>query len=63
MEKFNANQIEQFLFIGKEVTGSADHIEVLNRDNFWGDHGDTVSGITLTTTLVVGDQYIDQILK
>jgi len=53
MEKFNANQIEQFLQIEKEVTGSADHHEIVNKGNIWGEDVDTVSGITITTSLAV----------
>lgn len=53
MEKFNAKQIEQFLQIEREIIGSADHHEIANRGNIWGEDGDTVSGITITTSLAV----------
>lgn len=53
MEKFNVNQIEQFLQIEKEVIGSADHHELANNENVFGDDVDTVSGITITTTLAI----------
>jgi len=53
MDNFNANQIEQFLQVEKLVIGSADHYEIAQRENFWGDDKDTISGITITTSLAV----------
>lgn len=50
MEKLNKNQIDQFLNITKEVTASADHVEVSNSVNFW-DEDATISGLTFTTSL------------
>lgn len=47
MEKLNKNQIDQFLHITKEVTASADHIEISNRENLW---IGTDTGITVTLT-------------
>lgn len=55
MDKFNAYQIEQFLQIEKQVIGSADHYEIANRENFWGEDKDTISGITITTSLAILD--------
>lgn len=50
MEKLNAYQIEEFLKIEREVTGSADHYEA-NFVGIWGGNGDTVSSMTITTSL------------
>lgn len=56
MEKLNKNQIDQFLNITKEVTASADHIEISNRENLWGgeETGITVTLTTSMTTTGVG---------
>lgn len=55
MEKFNVYQIEQFLNLEREVLSSADHMEVANRGNFWGDHeDDTISSMTITTSMTSG---------
>ncbi|MEN5196966.1 hypothetical protein [Sphingobacterium faecium] len=53
MEKFNTHEIEQFLQIDKEVIGSADHYEIANKGGIWGGEQDTVSSMTITTSLVV----------
>lgn len=47
MEKLNKNQIDQFLNITKEVTASADHVEISNRENLW---IGTETGVTVTLT-------------
>ncbi|WP_166670735.1 hypothetical protein [Olivibacter sp. XZL3] len=54
MEKFTAEQIEQFLKVDRVVTGSADHHAVANGGGFLDEDGDTVSGITITTSFVAG---------
>ena len=55
MEKFNAYQIEQFLKIEREIIGSADHHEIASKGNIWGDGGDTVSSISITTSFAAGN--------
>lgn len=54
MEKLDANQIEQFLKIERDVTGSADHIEVANKSKLWSGEDDTVSSMTITSTMIGG---------
>jgi len=50
MKELTKNQIDQFLKIEKEVVASADHIEVSNSGNLWGEN-ETVHTITLTTSM------------
>jgi len=49
MERFNIEQISQFLTVEKVGICSADHREVREGTDFWGDT-ETISGMTISTT-------------
>lgn len=51
MEMLNKNQIERFLQIEREVVCSADHVDVANRDKLWWTEEETISGLTITTSM------------